>query len=73
MPTRCARIGIFPKVWSRVSPQTSHCERQRLTYADVELPDGRLADKLRAEQYRHFRDDSWLERHLTSAQDTAVM
>jgi len=44
-----------------------------LTYADVDLPDGRLADKLRAEQYRHFRDDSWLERHLTNAQDTAVM
>src|SRR5262245_19046818 len=28
---------------------------QPLTYADVELPQGRLADKLRAEQYKHFR------------------
>jgi len=26
-----------------------------LTYDDVELPAGRLADKLRAEQYAHFR------------------
>lgn len=34
---------------------------QPLTYADVELPHGRLADRLRAEQYRHFRGESWLE------------
>lgn len=27
---------------------------QVLTYDDVELPTGRLADKLRTEQYRHF-------------------
>jgi len=26
-----------------------------LTYSDVELPPNRLADRLRAEQYRHFR------------------
>jgi predicted homoserine dehydrogenase-like protein len=32
-----------------------------LTYADVELPVGRLADKLRAEQYKHFRGETWLE------------
>jgi predicted homoserine dehydrogenase-like protein len=32
-----------------------------LTYDDVELPEGRLADHLRAEQYRHFRGESWLE------------
>jgi predicted homoserine dehydrogenase-like protein len=32
-----------------------------LTYDDVELPAGRIADQLRAEQYRHFRDESWLE------------
>jgi len=25
-----------------------------LTYEDVELPTGRLADKLRTEQYAHF-------------------
>src|SRR5262252_1825164 len=32
-----------------------------LTYSDVELPAERLADRLRAEQYRHFRAESWLE------------
>ncbi|HEY3303661.1 MAG TPA: SAF domain-containing protein [Candidatus Binatia bacterium] len=37
---------------------------QPLTYDDVELPAGRLADKLRAEQYRHFRNESWLEERL---------
>ena len=34
---------------------------QPLSYADVELPKGRLADSLRAEQYRHFRGETWLE------------
>jgi predicted homoserine dehydrogenase-like protein len=34
---------------------------QPLTYADVELPSGRIADRLRAEQYRHFRGETWLE------------
>jgi predicted homoserine dehydrogenase-like protein len=33
---------------------------QPLTYADVELPSGRIADQLRAEQYRHFRGETWL-------------
>jgi predicted homoserine dehydrogenase-like protein len=37
-----------------------------LTYDDVELPPGRLADQLRAEQYRHFRGESWLEERLKS-------
>jgi predicted homoserine dehydrogenase-like protein len=32
-----------------------------LTYGDVELPPNRLADHLRAEQYRHFRAETWLE------------
>jgi predicted homoserine dehydrogenase-like protein len=32
-----------------------------LTYGDVELPPFRLADRLRAEQYRHFRTENWLE------------
>jgi predicted homoserine dehydrogenase-like protein len=32
-----------------------------LTYRDVELPPNRLADRLRAEQYRHFRSEHWLE------------
>jgi len=37
---------------------------QVLTYDDVELPQGRIADGLRAEQYRHFRGETWLEEHL---------
>ena len=32
-----------------------------LTYSDVDLPGNRLADRLRAEQYRHFRAETWLE------------
>jgi predicted homoserine dehydrogenase-like protein len=32
-----------------------------LTYSDVELPPGRLADRLRAEQYKTFRAERWLE------------
>jgi predicted homoserine dehydrogenase-like protein len=32
-----------------------------LTYDDVTLPPGRLADRLRAEQYRIFRGETWLE------------
>jgi predicted homoserine dehydrogenase-like protein len=37
---------------------------QVLTYDDVDLPGDRLADRLRAEQYRHFRGDTWLEERL---------
>ena len=33
-----------------------------ITYDDVELPPNRLADRLRAEQYRHFRGETWLEK-----------
>ena len=32
-----------------------------ITYDDVTLPPHRLADQLRAEQYRVFRGDTWLE------------
>jgi predicted homoserine dehydrogenase-like protein len=32
-----------------------------VTYDDVTLPPNRLADQLRAEQYRHFRGETWLE------------
>jgi len=35
-----------------------------ITYADVKLPPNRLADRLRAEQYRHFRGETWLEQML---------
>jgi predicted homoserine dehydrogenase-like protein len=39
---------------------------QVLTYDDVEIPAGRIADQLRAEQYRHFRHETWLEEHLAN-------
>jgi len=32
-----------------------------ITYDHVELPPGRLSDSLRAEQYRYFRNETWLE------------
>ncbi len=35
-----------------------------LTYNDVKLPEGRIADKLRADQYKHFLGETWLEDHL---------
>ncbi|AJY68205.1 NAD(P)-dependent oxidoreductase [Geobacter sulfurreducens] len=35
-----------------------------ITYDDVILPPGRLADRLRAEQYSYFRGETWLERLL---------
>jgi predicted homoserine dehydrogenase-like protein len=35
-----------------------------ISYDDVELPAGRIADRLRAEQYRQFRGDTWLEERL---------
>jgi predicted homoserine dehydrogenase-like protein len=35
-----------------------------IKYDDVDLPPGRLADRLRAEQYRHFRGETWLEQRL---------
>ena len=45
---------------------------QVLTYDDVELPPGRLADQLRAEQYRHFRGETWLEERLSVPAASAV-
>lgn len=38
-----------------------------ITYDDVELPPNRLADRLRAEQYRRFRGETWLEECTTPA------
>lgn len=35
-----------------------------ITYGDIDLPAGRLADQLRAEQYKHFRGETWLEELL---------
>lgn len=42
---------------------------ETLTYSDVELPAGRLADQLRAEQYRHFRGEAWLDEYVTAKRD----
>jgi predicted homoserine dehydrogenase-like protein len=39
-----------------------------ITYDDVVLPAGRLADRLRAEQYRKFRGETWLKDLLTAPQ-----
>jgi predicted homoserine dehydrogenase-like protein len=41
-----------------------------LVYCDIELPPNRLADRLRAEQYRHFRAERWLE-NLVSVRSMA--
>lgn len=35
---------------------------QVITYEDIELPQGRLADALRAEQYLRFRGEGWLSK-----------
>src|SRR6476660_6739698 len=39
-----------------------------ITYDDVVLPPGRLADQRRAEQYRRFRGETWLNELLTAPQ-----
>jgi predicted homoserine dehydrogenase-like protein len=39
-----------------------------LTYDHVALPEGRLADRLRADQYTHFRNETWLAQHLERRQ-----
>jgi predicted homoserine dehydrogenase-like protein len=41
-----------------------------ITYDDVVLPTGRLADRLRAEQYHKFRGEPWLKDLLTASQVT---
>jgi predicted homoserine dehydrogenase-like protein len=38
-----------------------------LTYEDVELPEGRVADRLRAEQYREFMGETWLDERISAA------
>jgi predicted homoserine dehydrogenase-like protein len=38
-----------------------------LSYGDVELPSDRLADRLRAEQCKHFRNECWLEELISVA------
>jgi predicted homoserine dehydrogenase-like protein len=43
-----------------------------ITYDDVDLPPDRLADRLRAEQYRHFRGEAWLSELVNSPREMAV-
>jgi predicted homoserine dehydrogenase-like protein len=38
-----------------------------VTYDEVELPPDRVADRLRAEQYREFLGESWLEERVRAA------
>ncbi len=40
---------------------------QVLGYDDVILPEGRLADRLRSEQYEEFRGETWLSDLLAAA------
>jgi len=42
-----------------------------VTYDDVALPRDRLADQLRAEQYRLFRGETWLEELMSARVGTA--
>ena len=42
-----------------------------LTYDDVELPPNRVADRLRAEQYQHFRGEAWLTEIVGAGAGTA--
>ena len=41
-----------------------------ITYDDVILPPGWVADRLRAEQYRLFRGEAWLDTYLASQSST---
>ena len=38
-----------------------------LTYDDVDLPAGRLADRLRAEQLERFRGETWFSDRLSAS------
>ena len=44
-----------------------------VTYDDVTLPPDRIGDQLRAEQYRHFRGESWLEESSACAPNDLQM
>jgi predicted homoserine dehydrogenase-like protein len=47
--------------------RTNVARDEVITYDNVELPPDRIADRLRAEQYRLFRGQSWLEEQLLVA------
>lgn len=43
-----------------------------ITYDDVVLPPNRLGDKLRAEQYAHFRGETWLQELLDGGPEQSL-
>lgn len=45
---------------------TDIAKDQVISYSNVELPEGRLADELRNEQYKHFRNEDWLDEYKAS-------
>ena len=54
--------GTCPRVWSRAAGCGATSPRTRCSPTTTSsCPTGRLADRLRAEQYRHFRGETWLE------------
>ena len=60
--TRCARNITFRKASLKAASSPATCPKDEvITYEDVTLPLNRLGDQLRAEQYRHFRGETWLE------------
>ena len=65
LPARGARRGL--------PAQARIAQDEVLTYDDVELPAGRLADTLRAEQYRQFRGETWLEELLRDKGDAVLL
>lgn len=44
--------------------KTSIKKDQVITYDDVTLPKGRIADQLRCEQYEHFRNEDWIKGYM---------
>ena len=62
MPTRCAQKHYLPEGLVEDCVLTRDVAKDAvITYEDVTLPPNRLGDQLRAEQYRHFRGETWLE------------
>ena len=61
MPTKCARTLSAGRPGGRLRPDAGRSQGSVITYDDVTLPPNRLGDQLRAEQYRHFRGETWLE------------
>jgi predicted homoserine dehydrogenase-like protein len=69
-------VGVDTMSSSRLLPEglVEGCVLRRsvardevITYDDVDLPAGRLADRLRAEQYERFRGEGWLSELVSQA------